>query len=153
MNVRIEIDEMLQEEEVVIRCRKMDGGILKIQAAVMEQGEKGRYMTLRQGDTEYYLPIDDILFFETENKIIYAHTQDQMLETEYKLYELEELLPGSFLRISKSSIVNLNHIYSITRNLTSSSMVEFVHSHKRVYVSRNYYKLLVERLAEKRKRL
>jgi len=153
MKVRIEIDEMLQEEEVVIRCRKMDEGILKIQAAVMEQGERGRYMALRQGDTEYYLPIDDVLFFETENKIIYAHTRDQMLETEYKLYELEELLPGSFLRISKSSIVNLNHIYSITRNLTSSSMVEFVQSHKRVYVSRNYYKLLVERLAEKRKKL
>lgn len=153
MKVRIEIDDSLQEEEVVIRCRKMDEGILKIQAAVMEYGENGRYMALRQGDTEYYLPIEDILFFETENKVIYAHTQDKMLETEYKLYELEELLPGSFLRISKSAIVNLNHIYSITRNLTSSSIVEFVHSHKRVYVSRNYYKLLVERLAEKRKKI
>ena len=76
-----------------------------------------------------------------------------MLETGYKLYQLEELLPNAFLRISKSAIVNLNQVYSITRNLTASSLVEFMHSHKRVYVSRNYYKMLVERLAEKRKKL
>lgn len=153
MKVRIEMDESLQEEEFVIRCNAVTEQILRVQAAVMELQGNGRFMTLRQGDTEYYLPVEDILFFETGRKTIYAHTCDKMLETRYKLYELEELLPGSFLRISKSAIVNLNQIYSITRNLTSSSVVEFMHSHKRVYVSRNYYKLLVERLAEKRKRL
>lgn len=97
--------------------------------------------------------MEEILFFETESKLVYAHTRDNVLETEYKLYELEELLPGFFMRISKSAIVNLNHIYSIARNLTSSSVVEFAQSHKQVYVSRNYYKALVERLAEKRRKL
>lgn len=153
MKVRIEIEEELQEEEVVIRCSRVDEQILKIQAAIMEHAGGKRHIALRKGDTEYYLPLDEILFFETESKTVYAHTRDKMLETEYKLYELEELLPGSFMRISKSAIVNLEPIYSITRNLTASSVVEFVHSHKQIYVSRNYYKPLVERLAEKRKRL
>lgn len=153
MKVRIEIDDTIQEEEVVIRCRKMDENILRIQEAVTERSEAGRHMTLRQGEKEYYLPVEEILFFETESKVVYAHTRDKMLETEYKLYELEEMLPGFFMRISKSAIVNLNHIYSITRNLTASSVVEFVQSHKQVYVSRNYYKVLVERLAEKRRKL
>ncbi len=153
MKVKIELDESLQEEEFVIRCSAVTEDILKVQAAVMDLERSGRCMDLRQGDTEYYLPIGEILFFETEHKTVYAHTRDKMLETGYRLYELEELLPGSFFRISKSAIVNLNQIYSITRNLASSSLVEFMHSHKRVYVSRKYYKLLVERLAEKRKRL
>ncbi len=153
MKVRIEIEEELQEEEVVIRCSKMNEQILKIQAAIMEHAGGKQHIALKNGDTEYYLPLEEILFFETENKTVYAHTRDKMLETEYKLYELEELLPGSFMRISKSAIVNLEPIYSITRNLTASSVVEFVHSHKQIYVSRNYYKPLVERLAEKRKRL
>lgn len=153
MKVRIEIEEELQEEEVVIRCSKMNEQILKIQAAIMEHAGGKQHIALKNGDTEYYLPLEEILFFETENKAVYAHTRDKMLETEYKLYELEELLPGSFMRISKSAIVNLEPIYSITRNLTASSVVEFVHSHKQIYVSRNYYKPLVERLAEKRKRL
>lgn len=153
MKVRIEIEEELQEEEVVIRCSKMNEQILKIQVAIMEHAGGKQHIALKNGDTEYYLPLEEILFFETENKTVYAHTRDKMLETEYKLYELEELLPGSFMRISKSAIVNLEPIYSITRNLTASSVVEFVHSHKQIYVSRNYYKPLVERLAEKRKRL
>lgn len=153
MKVRIEMEAELQEEEVVIRCSRMTEQVLKIQAAIMEHAGGKQHIALKSGDTEYYLPLEEILFFETENKTVFAHTRDKMLETEYKLYELEELLPGSFMRISKSAIVNLEPIYSITRNLTASSVVEFVHSHKQVYVSRNYYKPLVERLAEKRKRL
>ncbi len=153
MKVRIEIEEELQEDEVVIRCSRMDEQIINIQAAILEQTRGKQQISLKNGDTEYYLPLEDILFFETENKTVFAHTREKMLETEYKLYELEELLPGSFMRISKSAIVNLDPIYSITRNLTASSVVEFVHSHKQIYVSRNYYKPLVERLAEKRKKL
>ncbi len=153
MKVRIEIDESVTEEEVVIRCRNMDETILRIQSAVMEQNEKGHHMTLKEGGKEYYLPVEEILFFETERKLVYAHTREQVFEAEYKLYELEELLPGFFMRISKSAIVNLNQIYSIARNLTSSSIVEFTRSHKQVYVSRNYYKALTERLAEKRRKL
>lgn len=153
MKVRIEIEEELQEDEVIIRCSKMDEGIMRIQAAVMERAGGKQQISLKSGDTEYYLPLAEILFFETENKTVFAHTKDRMLEAEYKLYELEELLPGSFMRISKSTIVNLEHIYSITRNLTASSVVEFTHSHKQIYVSRNYYKPLVERLAERRKKL
>ena len=101
-------------------------------------------------DTEYYLSLDEILFFETEAKEVWVHTTDKMYQTRYKLYELEELLPGHFMRVSKSTILNTNRIYSITRNLTASSVVEFMGSHKQVYVSRYYYKPLKCKLEEKR---
>lgn len=55
------------------------------------------------------------------------------------------------MRVSKSTILNLNHIYSITKNLTASSIVEFINTHKQVYISRYYYKPLKCRLEEKRK--
>ena len=89
----------------------------------------------------------------TEGKLVQAHTADRLYLTDRKLYELEESLPGSFMRISKSTIVNLDHIYSITRNLTASSIVEFYGTAKKVYVSRNYYKALTERLGEKRRKI
>ncbi|MBQ9700055.1 MAG: LytTR family transcriptional regulator, partial [Lachnospiraceae bacterium] len=108
---------------------------------------------LHINDKEYYLTLDKILFFETENKEIRSHTSHEISDTQYKLYELEEILPGYFMRISKTTIVNLNHIYAITRNITSSSVVEFNDCHKLVYVSRNYYKALVERLGEKRRKI
>ena len=60
----------------------------------------------------------------------------------HRLYELEEFLPSYFLRVSKSTILNSKEVYSITKSLTASSLVEFRGTHKKVYVSRNYYKAL-----------
>ena len=62
---------------------------------------------LCKGSTEYYVPLDEILFFETEEGVIHAHTRDDIYQTGYRLYELEDMLPGVFMRVSKSTIVNM----------------------------------------------
>ena len=153
MKVRIDIQSNLEEDEVVIRCASINEMVLQIQHLVSSFGTDERSLTLLKGDTEYFIPQEQILFFETESKMVIAHTAEKMYETQYKLYELEEILPRYFMRISKSTIVNLNQIYSITRNLTASSKVEFYDSIKKVYVSRNYYKALIDRMGEKRRKL
>lgn len=153
MKVKIEIDHGLPEEEIIIRCRQLDERVVQIQTAIASIAAGDRCITLKKGETSYFIPFQEILFFETEGKTVQAHTSRLLLTTEYKLYELEELLPGFFMRISKSTIVNLRHVYSVTRNLTASSVVEFHGSCKKVYVSRNYYKALIERLEEKRTKL
>ena len=151
MKVVIEVEEGLSEECIIIRCQRLDGNIIKLQNLLAEQTNSVRDILLHKGEKSYYMPLEKILFFETENKQIWAHTAKEMYETEYKLYELEDLLPRQFMRISKSTIVNLDHVYSITKNITSSSIVEFLNCHKQIYVSRNYYKALIARLDEKRK--
>ena len=103
-----------------------------------------------KNDTEYYLNINDILFFETSENSVEAHTEKEVYKIKYRLYELEEMLPNNFVRVSKSTILNVNQIYSINRNLTSSSLVQFYKSYKQVYVSRNYNKILKQRLEERR---
>lgn len=153
MKVRIEIHEDLTEDEVVIRCTRINETVLKLQNIVSDLGSNTKSLVLTRGETDYFVPQEQILFFETVGKTVSAHTADKMYETQYRLYELEEMLPGSFMRISKSTIVNLNRIYSITRNLTASSVIEFSDSIKKVYVSRNYYKALIERMGEKRRNL
>lgn len=153
MKVKVEIDENLEEDYVVIHCKRLNEQIMQVQNILADIGSQDKTILLHRENKEYYLPLDKILFFETENKEVQVHTKTEIYDVEYKLYELEELLPGYFMRISKSAIVNLNQIYSISRNLTASSLIEFVNCHKQVYVSRNYYKVLVDRLAEKRRKL
>jgi len=152
MRVKIETVSGLPEAEVLIRCGQLDESIVMLQNYIMEQGNSKRCLPLCRGDTEYYIPVGEIYFFETGGKAIFAHTAEQLFECPYKLYELEELLPGGFMRISKSTIANLDYIYSITRNLTASSMAEFQGSNKSVMVSRGYYKAVLERLRERRLR-
>lgn len=151
MKVRIEIDENLNENEVIIRCSKLDANTQRTYDTLMDMGKESRQLILHKGNVEYYLPLETILFFETTDSCISAHTVDNVYETTYRLYELEKLLPGYFMRASKSAILNLSHVYSISRNLTASSLVQFFNTHKQVYVSRYYYKPLKCKLEDKRK--
>lgn len=150
MKVKIEFDDTLNENEILIRCASLNEEITKLQTAISDIALGSRKFVCYQNQTEYYIPLNDILFFETESGHVRAHTKKQVYLTRLKLYELEELLPGNFMRVSKSTILNISHIYSITKNLTASSVVEFADTHKQVYVSRYYYKPLKFKLEEKR---
>ena len=150
MKIKIEIEESLDEDEVLVRCRGLTAEVLAIQKAVSEAAGATQRLVSYKGNVEYYLMLDEILFFETDEKGISAHTRSDVYQIKYKLYELEDILPGFFMRVSKSAILNTNHIYSIYRNLTASSVVAFTDTHKQVYVSRYYYKPLISKLEEKR---
>lgn len=150
MKINIEFDASLTESEILIRCPSLDEEAQKLQEALYDAVLYSKKFICYQENTEYYIPLDSILFFETDAGRIRAHTAKDVYITKLKLYELEELLPGTFMRVSKSAILNTNHVYSITKNLTASSVVEFTGTHKQVYVSRHYYKPLKFKLEEKR---
>ena len=151
MKMQIEIDEKILEDEVIIRCNQLSDEINKIQNFVNELILKKTSIIFYKDNIEYYISLNEVLFFETEENNVFAHTLENVYQVKYKLYELEKLLPGNFMRVSKSSILNIDHIYSITRNITASSIVEFQNTYKKVYVSRNYYKPLKFKLLEKRR--
>ena len=140
MKVRLEIDDTLNEDEIVI-CTKEYTEDLKQLIHSFQTKPKVQFF---KQDTEYYLEVDSILFFESDNGTVFAHTTNDMFSTTQKLYELENILPRSFLRISKSTIVNIQKIYSLSHSV-SSHLITFQNSHKQVYVSRMYYKVLKER--------
>lgn len=153
MKVKIEIDENNSEQEIIIRCKRLNDETQRIYNLLTDISKEQMQIILFKENVEYYINIADILFFETELGCVKAHCKDEMYDTKYKLYELEELLPGHFMRISKSTIINLNAIYSIKKNVTTSSEVQFYGTYKQVFVSRNYYKVLKIRLEEKRESL
>jgi len=149
VKIRIEIAEDSDEDEIVIRCKRVTETIQKIHNYAMEQSSAGSNITFYKKNQEFYFPLDDVLFFETEGERIYAHTADDAYLIKYRLYELEQILPRHFVRAAKSTIVNILQVYSITRNITSSSPVNFINSHKHVYVSRYFYQELRQRLNER----
>lgn len=150
MKIRIELDESLTEDEVVIRSSSLGEQVRKIEQAVSEIVNAGQKFVFYKDDTEYYLPLDAICFFETEGNVVYAHTKNDMFLVKLRLYELEERLPGVSMRVSKSTILNIKVVYALTRTISSTCLVQLQGTHKQVYVSRYYYKPLKERLEGKR---
>lgn len=145
MKIRIEVDENLTEDEVIIKCRDINKRVIDIKQAVNDVVNEGKTLICTRDKMEYYIPAESILFLETDEDKVMVHTSDNIYYTKLKLYELEEILPGYFCRCSKSAIVNLNSIYAMERNISSAGVICFKKSNKKVYVSRRYYGLLKER--------
>ncbi len=145
MKFKIEFDDNSTETEVVIRCKELNDEVIALQKAFSKTEGLSQQLLLYKDDTEYFMPINEIIFFETVEKSVKVHTVDGVYDSKLKLYEVEELYPQKFMRVSKSSIVNISKIFSITRTI-SGCFVKFQGSIKQVYVSRMYYKDLHERL-------
>ncbi len=147
MKIRIEINDT-GEDEIVIRCRERDERTDSIERAVEGILKSRRELTLYIGNTEFYVPTADILFFETVDGRVCAHTDDRMYTAHYKLFELESMLPACFVRISKSAIANVMKISSLSRELVGNGTVSFYKTEKIAYFSRAYYKILKDRIEE-----
>lgn len=150
MKIRIEIEENLEEDEVIIKCKELSKTVQKIQQEISDIMATKQKLCFYKENSEYYLPLESILFFETSENKVNAHTIDDIYQIKYRLYELEEILPSNFFRISKSTIVNIDKVFSISRSLASPNIIQFNKSYKQVYVSRYYFKELNIRLAGRR---
>ena len=148
MKVRIELDPQMDEPEMIIRAPRLTEDVARLRQLILEQ--KMTPLTFYKDRSEYFVDVSEILFFETDGEKIYGHTREEAYEVRQKLYELEEILPIAFCRISKSTIVNTKQIYSIEKSFSGTSTVNFYQTHKQVHVSRHYYQLLKERLKEMR---
>lgn len=150
MKIVMEVDETLQDQEIVIRCREVTDEILFLQKQISELVSAKMKLQVSKDDTEIFLKLDEILFLETASNYLAVHTMSQIYESKQRLYELEEMLPGNYMRVSKSTIVNTGKIRAIHKNITGASEIEFVNSPKTTYASRNFIKALMTKLSERR---
>lgn len=136
------------DEEIVIRCKERTDKIILIESLIENALKSRGELPLYIANTEYYISKNDILFFETNDGKIYAHTKDGMYLSTYRLFEIENIMPSYFIRISKSAIANIKMIRSLRRELTGNGEIGFKGSEKKVYFSRGYYKLLRDKIEE-----
>lgn len=150
MKLKVEYIPSDMEEEVVIRCHTKTERIGQIERILEKLLVSNDEMAVTLGEVEYYIPKSEILFFETLDGKIGVHTAKNMYYTGYKLFELENIMPHNFIRVSKSCVLNVEKVSSLAHNLAGASRVTFYGSDKAVYVSRNYYKILKEKIYELR---
>lgn len=152
MKIVLDVDESLNEQEIIIKCPAITEETLLLQKQISELLSKRLQLQVTKGDADFYIPLQEIMFLETADNFVAVHTANQIYESKERLYELENILPSSFMRVSKSTILNADKIRAIHKNITGASEVEFVQSTKKAYVSRNYIKVLIQKLDEKRLR-
>ncbi|KRM65340.1 hypothetical protein FC14_GL001423 [Ligilactobacillus agilis DSM 20509] len=145
MKVKLELDPSLTEPEIIIKAPQLTPEVNEL---VQSLQLKSRQLIFYQGETEYYLALEKILFFEVSARRTWAHTSTQLHQVKASLKELEERLPRDFQSCSKGVILNTKQIYALTKNLAGCE-IKFADSEKKVYVFRHYYQTLRDYLQER----
>lgn len=146
LKITIHSDEKIQETEINIYCREMTSEIEKA-VAILRMIDR-KLTGVLEGET-YLLDPDKVLFIDTADKKTFIYTENEVYETNLKLYELEEQLSGAgFFRGGKSCIINLRHIESLRTDLERRIRVTMDNGEK-LLVSRQYAEELKRRLGVK----
>jgi DNA-binding LytR/AlgR family response regulator len=139
MKVTIEEIDQTSEEEIIIRCYEINENILNMIKRVKEQtsviiGYKDESIHRINASAVYYI--------ESVDNKTFLYCKEHIFESKQKLYELEELYKGKkFLRVSKSTIINMNKIISVKPSLSGRFEAKFDNG-ENIIISRQYVPLL-----------
>lgn len=137
MKFKIVIDKT-KEEEIVATVHEPSALTEQIQQLVMEYTGTDRITAYGEDDT-VILKFQQIACITVQDGKTYAiDTKGKQYRLKQRLYELEGLLPASFIRINKSAIANENHIQKFAANFSGAVDVVFQGGY-REYVSRRCF--------------
>lgn len=143
MKINIIEDPNIAEPEITVRCPAMTGELREIVAALSLVGNTIAGIA---GDETHFVSLGDLLYFESVDDRVFFYTADGTFETPAKLYRIEEkLAQTSFVRISKSTIVNLRKVTRMRREPNSRLLVTLTTGEVLV-VSRQYMPGIKEKL-------
>ena len=140
----------VKETEVEIRCRIRDRevddlitGIKNATNTIIGENENGDICQV---------PVVRILYFEAIDGRVFAYLEQEMIRIKNPLYEIEEMYGNNyFVRISKSTVVNLRTIRNISPEEGRRLRLELMNKEYLV-VSKNYVSCLKKALRMKEER-
>ena len=143
MKVIVEERPELEQTEVVVRCKRLDGEVSRLMELL--RLSDARLTGEKDGET-CILDGADVLYIDTVDRGTFLYTVDGVYQTRLRLYELEERLRGTgFVRISNSEIVDLGKVTALDLTLTGTIKLT-LRGGGECWVSRRYVKKLKEAL-------
>jgi len=114
------------EDEIIVKCATLGNDVVHLLNAMKSgsvqepAGEPGQAegsgvgasgkLSLYKDSSIVLVQSAEVLYFESVDDRVFAYTMDQVYESRLKLYQLEEVLTGDFLRANKAVIVNVSKI-------------------------------------------
>jgi len=98
-----------------------------------------RWITLPQGRTVRLITVDDVCYFQADNKYTIVVTKSAQSLINKTIRELlDELDPAVFMQIHRGTIVNLNAVAAVHRDLRGRLTVELKDRKDRLQVSASF---------------
>lgn len=141
MKVDIQYVNSPEEERAVLQVCQNHPGIMKLQEIIEKSTYQAVTIPCLLGEERYSISCEHILYIETIQEKLFVHTGSKVYEVKKRLYELEEILPAQFARISKSVLINLKQVEHYSP-LANGLMKATFYNGEETYISRKYLRLL-----------
>ncbi|WP_282768873.1 LytTR family DNA-binding domain-containing protein [Coprobacillus cateniformis] len=135
LSIGIEFDSFDEKDKVLASIQNMNTKI------PCYKREKKYLLNI---DSIYYIDLID-KNIENEKKQVFIFTKDDCFESPLWLYQIEELLNEDFIRASKSTLFNMQHIKSLKADI-GSRVIVYLDNGDQILVSRKYAKEFKKRL-------
>ncbi|MBB4841564.1 DNA-binding LytR/AlgR family response regulator [Paucibacter oligotrophus] len=101
-----------------------------------------RYVRAAQGELMHQIPVDEVLYFQADDKytVVQTATAEHLIRT--PIVELAgQLDPQQFWQVHRSTLINLNHLAGTRRDEASRLFLRFKQHARELPVSRAYVHL------------
>ena len=127
-----------EEEGVTLEYIKLTKDFEEIKEYVQRKGDT--LTGYRQTKEKVSFRIEDILYFETVDGLVFAYTVDSVYEIKGRLYQVEEKVnKRNICRASKTMLVNVEHIISV-RTALNGRLYARMENGEEILITRRYAK-------------
>ena len=135
MKVKVIEDKNLLETEIEIHCLKYDHEIEHI-VSILEKYDQT--IIGKRNNRSYVIKISDIYYMETIDSKTFLYVEDKIYESNMRLSQIEkQLLDTSFIRISKSMLLNVDKIENI-KVIFNGRYEAILMNQEKVIINRRY---------------
>lgn len=146
MKVECKISAEYKEPYAVLHINKMTDSVGEIISMLEKENANSLTLIAKKDKNTYFIKPEDISLIRTEGREIVCYDKRKNRYIMDKpLYELENMLAVYFVRISKSTIVNINQINHVEASF-NGTMGLVMKNGVTDYISRSFRKSFKERL-------
>jgi len=146
MKVDIKISPDIEETCAVIHTSKLTADLMKVVELLEGVELQATLLVAKKDDKSFVIELDQIEIIRTEGGVIKIYNQSaQDFIVTKALHELLEQLNSNFIRISKSTIVNINAIDHLSPSF-NGTMYIMMKNGLNDYISRKYLSDFKKRL-------
>ena len=147
MKIEIHVDESIEDTQIVVSCRQLTPEMEKLLAMLRILEKK---LTVTRKEEICFLDVSKVVYIESVDRKTFIYTEDEVYESEFRLYELEQQLESyGFFRASKSSLIQLQYVKSLRADINRRIKVTLTNG-EQLIVSRQYAEGLKKRLGIER---
>jgi DNA-binding LytR/AlgR family response regulator len=135
--VKITIDkaDTYEDIEIMITCKEINQQVKEV---IKQINNVYTSIIAKQDDKTYAVNLNTIYYIEAIDDKIFLYEEDRILECSNRLYELEkQLQDSSFVRISKSCILNIDMLDSVKYLINGKYEAHLLNGEKMI-ISRHY---------------